>query len=102
MAPGSAVASSALERRIWNPSRCADLLPTPGSFFSSSMRRAIGSAKRDIGGSGDLVIGSSGDLKTACKRVFRSPDHPMARSSDSWQPSQHAAHGGLHAVVNFL
>src|SRR5579871_5291910 len=49
MAEASALASSSLERRIWNASRCADLLPTPGSFLSSSMRRAMGSAKRDMG-----------------------------------------------------
>src|SRR6266498_4587322 len=94
IAVARAAASSSLERRIWNASRCADLLPTPGSFLSSSIRRAIGSAKRDIE-SGDLEIGSSGEN-------FRWPDHQMARSPESWQPSQHAAHGGLHAIVYFL
>src|SRR2546430_12911698 len=52
-AAASASASSSLARRMWKAKRCALLLPTPGSFFSSSIRRDIGSANFDIG---DLVI----------------------------------------------
>jgi hypothetical protein len=33
---------------MWKAKRWALLVPTPGSFFSSSIKRAIGSAKRDI------------------------------------------------------
>src|SRR5512143_2828170 len=49
MAAASASASSSVERRMWKAKRWALLVPTPGSFFSSSIKRAIGSAKRDIG-----------------------------------------------------
>src|SRR5690348_9559177 len=47
-AAAKASASSSLERKMWNASRCALLLPIPGSFFNSSMSRAIGSANLDI------------------------------------------------------
>src|SRR5713101_6770216 len=43
-----ASASSSVARRMWKASRCAVLLPMPGSFFSSSISRAIGSANLDI------------------------------------------------------
>src|ERR1035437_405254 len=48
MASASDLASASLERSTWKARRCADLVPIPGSFFSSSMRRDIGSANRDI------------------------------------------------------
>src|ERR1700675_2269706 len=57
-------ASSSLDRRMWNARRCALLLPIPGSFLSSSIRRVIGSAKRDIGIC-NFVIGKFGNLQTA-------------------------------------
>src|SRR6185312_68999 len=47
IASASNSASSSLERRMWKASRCAVLPPTPGSFFNSSMSRAIGSANLD-------------------------------------------------------
>src|SRR5712692_1467630 len=48
-AAARASASWSLERRMWNASRCALLVPIPGSFFSSSISRAIGSANLDTG-----------------------------------------------------
>src|SRR5205807_7480997 len=47
-AAANASASSSLARRIWKASRCALLLPTPGSFFNSSISRVIGSANLDM------------------------------------------------------
>src|SRR5579862_921681 len=47
-AAASDSASSSLERRMWKARRCALFVPTPGSFFSSSMSRDIGSANLDI------------------------------------------------------
>src|SRR6476661_1721333 len=44
----SASASAALERRMWKARRWALLAPMPGSLRSSSMRRAMGSANRDM------------------------------------------------------
>src|SRR5438309_11992232 len=44
-----ASASSSLERRMWKARRCALFAPTPGSFFSSSIRRDMGSANLDMG-----------------------------------------------------
>src|SRR5258708_21841211 len=49
-AKASASASSSLDRRMWNASRCALFAPTPGSFFNSSINRDIGSANLDIEG----------------------------------------------------
>src|SRR6185312_4986165 len=51
-ASASASASSELERRIWKASRCALLVPMPGSLRSSSISRAMGSANRDKAGLG--------------------------------------------------
>src|SRR3954462_10604288 len=48
MASASSTASSSVERRMWNARRCALLLPMPGNFFSSSMRRTMGPANFDI------------------------------------------------------
>jgi hypothetical protein len=47
-AAARASASSSLERRMWKARRWALLAPTPGSFFSSSIRRDIGSANFDM------------------------------------------------------
>src|SRR5215472_3936880 len=47
-AAASASASSSLERRMWNARRWALLVPTPGSFLSSSIRRDMGSANLDM------------------------------------------------------
>src|SRR6266498_840168 len=55
-AVASASASSSLERRMWKARRWALLAPTPGSFFSSSMRRDMGSANLDMGESFPTVL----------------------------------------------
>src|SRR5262249_18590098 len=64
-----------LDRRMWNAIRCALLPPIPGSFFSSSISRAIGSA----------------NLATI-------------RPLESGKPyaAQHSTNGGLHGLVDFL
>src|ERR1700739_2709927 len=48
-AAARAAASSSLERRMWKARRWALFAPTPGSFFSSSIRRDMGSANLDMG-----------------------------------------------------
>src|SRR4051812_35394984 len=76
-AAARAMASSSEERRMWKARRCADFPPMPGSFLSSSMRRAIGSANLDIGFRHWSAQSESGDSHAA----------------------HHAAHGGLHLIV---
>src|SRR3954464_961711 len=76
-ASARAMASSSEERRMWKARRCADFPPMPGSFFSSSMRRAIGSANLDIGFRHWFAQSESGDSHAA----------------------HHSADGGLHLVV---
>src|SRR5207248_10421327 len=75
MASARPRASASSVRRMWKASRCALLLPTPGSFFSSSIRRVIGSAKRGM---------------------------EELRLEHSAQAAQHSTQAGLHRLVNFL
>src|SRR5512146_1570043 len=72
MASAKPIASSSGERRMKKASRCALLLPTPGSFFSSSMRRAIGSANFAM----------------------------ISGSEQPAQAAEHAAESGLHSLVH--
>src|SRR5882762_4026158 len=101
-AVASASASPSLERKIWKARRCALLLPTPGSFFNSSMSRVIGSANLDIERFGNCVIwpktaaGSNG--KTS-DQITQLQNTQFPNSSKS-QSAQHAAHGGLHGLVD--
>src|SRR3954467_8858026 len=76
-AAARAIASSSDERRVWKGGGGAASPPIPGSFLSSSMRRAIGSANLDIGFRHWSAQSESGDSHAA----------------------HHAADGGLHLVV---
>src|SRR5262249_18846787 len=80
MDSASSSASSSVERRIWKARRCAVLPPMPGSFLSSSMSRAIGSANFDNWSSDSL-------------RLYRSERQVHA--------AQHAAEGRLHGAIYF-
>src|SRR6266571_450781 len=80
-AAASPSASSSLERKMWNASRCALLLPTPGSFFNSSISRAMGSAN----------FGNYGSCNFGIGRLLGS----------QIQSAQHAADAGLHGLVHF-
>src|SRR5580700_7502595 len=57
-ATARASASSSLERRMWKARRWALFAPTPGSFFSSSIRRDMGSANLDMKVGSQSVFGS--------------------------------------------
>src|ERR1700724_2818754 len=106
-AEARAAASFSLARRIGKASRCALLLPIPGSFLSSSISRVIGSADLDIG----KPIGSSGDraighLKLKMhlslnfgRTMVGCPDHPIALQNAS-ESAEHSTDTRLHRLIN--
>src|SRR5258705_5475790 len=101
-AVASASASPSLERKIWKARRCALLLPTPGSFFNSSMSRVIGSANLDIERFCNCVIWpktAAGSKGKTSDQITPLQNTQLPKSSQTQSP-QHTAHRGLHGLVH--